>query len=158
MARNDIITQPGAEFFSSHHNTKASGRSLSNTMPNLYSEIVTIQSSCEFFISEWPTQTRQTANGNRQSANESSCPIAECRVPNAYCLLLIAHSFRSGRAYGTPGYILRMKRLPGVSNLLENCIPIAHCSLLTAHCSLLIKNIIHSRSLSRMTFSSSGSA
>ncbi len=57
----------------------------------------------------------------------------------AHCALPIAHSFPSGRACGTPGYILRMRRLPGVSILLENCsLHIAHCALLIAHCSLLI--------------------
>ena len=37
------------------------------------------------------------------------------RIQNAIPPQPIAHSFQSGRACGTPGYILRMKRLPGVS-------------------------------------------
>ncbi|GEM_PF-4744867 len=55
-----------------------------------------------------------------------------CQLLIANCSSPIVHSFRSGRACGTPGYILRMKRLPGVSILLENCHSIANCSLLIA--------------------------
>ena len=56
--------------------------------------------------------------------------------PNNSTFDSMAHASISGRACGTPGYILRMKRLPGVSNLLENCIPIAHCTLHIAHASI----------------------
>ena len=59
-----------------------------------------------------------------------SAIVMHCSTLSFNCSMLIAHSFPSGRACGTPGYILRMKRLPGVSILLDNCNLIAQCSLL----------------------------